>query len=574
MRRVCKIVPPYWVAAILVFSNIAPARADLPAPPPLPVFGSAVYNIAVANSSINSGMPANTGSADNAAAINAYITYCSTHGGGTVEIPSGTFLSGTLTMKSNVNLQLDGGSILRDTSINNKLITCSSGSNMQISGSGIIDGGATTTVGGTNLVDLRGVTTLAVLGVTIQNAGHEHLVPINDNNVTISGVTIADPGTLAANSGHYLANTDAIDFAGNNFLIKNCNISCGDDDIVAKPAGTACSNIVISGCTIGAGHGISVGGGSAKGLSNMVVTNCTMTGTDNGVRFKAADVPISDGDAGGGTTHPVKNVIFNNIKMTNVGNPIVIDSFYDNGSNNFPASPTDATHYPTAPAQLDATTPIWQNVAFENITATGSSNAGLLYGLNTAPSAMSGISFSNVSISANTHMSLWYGDGIDLSGLKITVPGSDGFANASPINGAFLSNLSNLALTPSLLPGDFDRNGQVTTGDVSAMLAALTDLSSFKSAKGLSDAQLEVLGDFNSDFRVDNSDLQSLLNQLASAVGGGSAAAVPEPASFWLLAVGGLLIYIYRSESVFVRRQRFHYRLPMQYNLCVVRSRI
>ena len=251
-----------------------------------------------------------------------------------------------------------------------------------------------------------------------------------------------------------------------------------------------------------------------------------------------------------------KNVIFNNIKMTNVGNPIVIDSFYDNGNNNFPASPTDATHYPATPAPFDATTPIWQNIAFENITATGSNNAGLLYGLNTTPNAMSGLSFSNVSISANTHMSLWYGDGIDLSGLKITVPGSDGFANASPIKGAFLSNLSNLALTPGLLPGDFDRNGQVTTSDVSAMLAALTDLSSFKSAKGLSDAQLEVLGDFNSDFRVDNSDLQSLLNQLAIAGGGGSAAAVPEPASLWLLAVGGLLIYIFRSESVFVRRQR------------------
>jgi polygalacturonase len=549
MRRMCKIVPPCWVPAILLLSNLGFARADLPAPPPLPVFGSAVYNIAVANPSINSGQPANTGSADNAVAINAYITYCSTHGGGTVEIPSGTFLSGTLTMKSNVNLQLDGGSILRDTSINNKLITCSSGSNMQISGSGIIDGGATKTVGSTNLVDLRGVTTLAVLGVTIQNAGHEHLVPINDNNVTISGVTIADPGTLAANSGQYLANTDAIDFAGNNFLIKNCNISCGDDDIVAKPAGTACSNIVITGCTIGAGHGISVGGGSAQGLSNMVVTNCTMTGTDNGVRFKAADVPLSDGDAGGGTTHPVKNVIFNNIKMTNVGNPIVIDSFYDNGSNNFPSSPTDATHYPTAPAQLDATTPIWQNIAFENITATGSNNAGLLYGLNTAPSAMSGLSFSNVSISANTHMSLWYGDGIDLSGLKITVPGSDGFANASPIKGAFLSNLSNLALTPSLLPGDFDRNGQITLADIPAMLAALADLNGFESTRGITDAQLEVLGDFNSDFRVNNADIQSLLSLLISAAGSGATEAVPEPASLWLFAAGSLLLIRLRNSA-------------------------
>ena len=163
---------------------------------------------------------------------------------------------------------------------------------MQISGSGIIDGGATTTAGGSNLVDIRGVNTLAILGVQIQNAGHEHLVPINDNNVTISGITISDPGTLAANGGRYLANTDAIDYAGNNFLIKNCNISCGDDDIVAKPASNAVSNVVITNCTIGAGHGISVGGGVAQGVTNMLVSKITMNGTDNGLRVKAADKPM------------------------------------------------------------------------------------------------------------------------------------------------------------------------------------------------------------------------------------------------------------------------------------------
>ena len=334
---------------------------------------------------------------------------------------------------------------------------------MQISGSGIIDGGATITAGGTNLVDIRGVNTLAILGVQIQNAGHEHLVPINDNNVTISGITISDPGTLAANGGRYLANTDAIDYAGNNFLIKDCNISCGDDDIVAKPASNAVSNVVITNCTIGAGHGISVGGGIAQGLTNMLVTKITMNGTDNGLRVKAADKPMTTGDAGGGLAHPLKNVTFKDITMTGVTNPIVIDSFYDNGNNNFPTSPTSSSSYSygvSTPVTVDGTTPIWQNIAFENITVTGSSNAGLIYGLNTSPSNLNGVTFSNVNISASKHMDLWFGTNLDLSGLSITVPPSDPYANASPVKGAFLSNLTNVTLTPKLIPGDFGRDGQ------------------------------------------------------------------------------------------------------------------
>src|SRR5271155_2857241 len=57
----------------------------------LPTFGSTVYNVTVANASINGGVAATTSSSNNATALNAYISYCSTHGGGTVEIPAGTF---------------------------------------------------------------------------------------------------------------------------------------------------------------------------------------------------------------------------------------------------------------------------------------------------------------------------------------------------------------------------------------------------------------------------------------------------------------------------------------------------
>jgi polygalacturonase len=551
------------LAGLIVAAWSDLALADLPAPPPLPSFPATTYNITVSNPTVGP-LTASAGSSDNAAAIQQFINYVSTHGGGHVEIPAGTFLSSQITMKSNVDLKLDSGAILRDIKVGTTspafgtLLKCTSGTNMQISGSGIIDGAAATEADKTsnNLVDLRGVTTLAILGVSIQNSSHFHLVPSNDTNVTISGVTISDPGTLAANGGQYISNTDGIDYSGNNFLIKNCNISDGDDDIVAKPAGNAVSNIVITGCTIGAGHGISVGSGLAHGLTNLIVTDCTMNGTDNGIRFKAHDAndpnaatnPVDTGSQGGGTANPLKNVVFKNITMTNVAHPIIIDSFYDSGSSKYPTSPTTTTNIPytyssSTPLAPGSTTPIWTNVIYENITATGASDAGLIYGLNittdgTTANAINGAAFSNVNISAGKHMDLWYGKNIDLSGLMITVPGSDAYANALPVHGARLYGLTNLTTgTPALVPGDFNRDGQFTIADMAAMQDALTRLGGFQSTGGLSDIQMDVLGDFNYDFKVTNADLQGLINQLANG-GSGAFSAVPEPSAIWLVTIG------------------------------------
>src|SRR3954469_23966865 len=56
---------------------------------------------------------ASTSSLDNSAAINAAITAANSAGGGTVVIPANTFLSGPITMKSNVNLYISAGAILQ-----------------------------------------------------------------------------------------------------------------------------------------------------------------------------------------------------------------------------------------------------------------------------------------------------------------------------------------------------------------------------------------------------------------------------------------------------------------------------
>jgi hypothetical protein len=82
-------------------------------------------------------------------------------------------------------------------------------------------------------------------------------------------------------------------------------------------------------------------------------------------------------------------------------------------------------------------------------------------------------------------------------------------------------------------PGDFDRNGQTNTADITEMLKALCDLPAYKTSRGLTEAGLLAIGDLNASGAVTNADIQSLLNLLS---GGGSIQTVPEPSGI-LLAV-------------------------------------
>jgi polygalacturonase len=564
-----------WIFAISCFfaaianSGWAAVPVILPAAPTLPTFGSAVYNVTVSNPSINGGTVASTGTTNNATAINAYITYCSNNGGGTVEVPAGLFKTGTLTLKSNVNLQVNSGATLQTSSAGATLITTSGSGlhDMGITGSGILDGNASSATGN-NLISLQNINRLLISGVTIENAGHEHLVPEKDTNVTINGININDHNTIinASNSTHtYLANTDGIDYSGSNFLIQGCNIADGDDDIVAKPASTACNNIVINNCTIASGHGISVGGGTAAGVSNMIIANCTFNpalGTDpsqNSVtyalRMKAEDGSdpnaSQSGDFGGGTSHPLKNVKFINITMTNVQRAIAIESFYD-GGDTFADTPNDTAFYTygpsgTAPTAISTTTPLWDNIAFENVTATATSNVLRINGLNiydpthpqpNAPvaNAIDGLSFSNVHLTGGSQFQLYYGADIDLSGLTVS-------NTTESLYG--LTNLTTGGVP--LLPGDFNRDGSVNAADIPAMMSALSDLSTYKATYGLSDSQFEVIADLNNDFVFNNADVQAFLTLLQTGLG--STSSVPEPGTFVLFAAGSGLILLCRRRG-------------------------
>ena len=107
--------------------------------------------------------------------------------------------------------------------------------------------------------------------------------------------------------------------------------------------------------------------------------------------------------------------------------------------------------------------------------------------------------------------------------------------------------------------GDLNRDGKVTTADVSVMLSALADTHAYLTAKNLTSQQWLEIGDLNHDGHVNNADVQSLISTLANnsksaAKNLSSTSVVPEPNSLVLALVAlAIIVASYRRLG----RRRF-----------------
>lgn len=389
--------------------------------PTLPVIPSGIFNVTAYGAT-------GDGVTDNTAAIQAAIAASDAAGGGTVELPpaAGAYLSGPITLSSNTNFQIDGGATLQALPFGTypksltapaHFITIASGAtNVELSGSGIIDGNgaawwasfnAGTISARPRLVQITKATNLLFTGITFRNSPNFHLAFSGaNNNVTIFGVTISAPGDSP--------NTDGMDVAGTNFLIQGCSVADGDDNIVAKPGSVFCRNLVIANCAFGTGHGVSIGGQTNVGLDGMTVMNCTFNGTDTGLRMKA------DPTQGG----PVQNVTFTNITMTNVTYPILFYSYYNQigspGGKSGSSQTTVAkvlTWNATPPNSLGTTTvPSWQNITVSNLTATGASGYSTIWGLPLANGLIANVTLDNVIITGGAGLELYDATNVQFTG--------------------------------------------------------------------------------------------------------------------------------------------------------------
>jgi polygalacturonase len=394
-----QILTTHWLKTIVIAAAMAASNHAALSAPTLPSIPSGTYNI--------TSYGASTGSANNATAIQNAINAASAAGGGTVQVPSGTFLSGPITLKSKINLNLASGATLKMLAYgtypgNTAFIDFGGQNNVKISGSGTIDGqgsawwtayNANHAVARPGVLNGNNCTVVQVTGIKLLNAPNVNIsFHYVCDQITVDHITITAPSTSP--------NTDGVDLEGSNFLFDSCNISCGDDMIAIVGSHVRSQYIVIQNCAFGTGHGCSIGSYTGNGVDHLTVNNCTFV-NGGGIRIKSSN------DRGG----TVQYLTYSNLKMTGVATPIWISEWYASD----PANPT------TAPTSTKtATTPIYKHILIQNLTATGASSGHNIYGR--PEQHVSDVVLDNVKITATTGMNIFYADGIVFkNGSSVTV---------------------------------------------------------------------------------------------------------------------------------------------------------
>lgn len=399
------------VVSLLFAGAVSAGAAGTPVQaPPLPVIPRATFDI-TRYGAVGDGQTLAT------AAIQKSIDAAAAAGGGTVRVPAGKFLTAPFTLASHINLHLERGAVIlvsddlaRYPVVNNRYqdsITVSDAQDVEISGPGVIDGqgAAWWSAFRANpamthrpyLIKISNCTRVLVADVTLRNSPMFHLVPQNCTDVTIRGIHIYAPANAP--------NTDGIDPSGWNFLIRDCAIDTGDDNIAIKPVAARVpgnKNFLIQDCNFLHGHGCSIGSGTAGGIEDLTVTHCTFDQTDSGIRIKTAR------DRGG----LLQNVTYENLTMKAVKNPIYIIDFYPERT-----APKDpATEKPES---VTARTPINKNIMIRNVTATDCPTAGTIRGLPELP--IEGVTLANVRISAKIGLKIYHARAVRFEKSKITV---------------------------------------------------------------------------------------------------------------------------------------------------------
>lgn len=296
-------------------SNMNPT----PSPPPLSPYENILEHGAIP------GCPA-----PQTEAVQSAIDSAAGRGGGTVFVPAGVYLIGTLFLRSHVTLHLDNGSVLKGSTDlsdypevnggfmdavgqnrNRCLLYAEKTVNTTISGRGTIDGS-----GGAFLheqdarpfmirfIDCRDI---HVTGVTLKDSPGWVSHYLGCENVFIHGISI---------QSHVNGNNDGIDVDScRRVRISDCDIDTGDDAVCIKSTrSTPSEDIVVTGCRISSVWGaLKLGTESAGDFRNIIFSNIVIRDTHGG----GLKLISMDGCR-------MENVLVENIIMDNVSGPIFL----------------------------------------------------------------------------------------------------------------------------------------------------------------------------------------------------------------------------------------------------------
>lgn len=269
-------------------------------------------------------------------ALQRGLDLCRDQGGGTLFVPAGTYLCGTLQIGSNTTLYLEMGArllscedpalypVICPTPFGNlpgqiqALLWAENAENVQVCGPGVIDGGHPEALSPADaaplrfrpaLVFFRSCRNVVFQDLTLQWSSFWTLHLLHCDDVRIQGVRIQ------ANLDRI--NADGIDPDGcRNVTISDCHIVSGDDSICIKSTeGRPCENIAISNCIVQTNCAALKIGTEAMGpIRNILFNNCVVRESSVALALYLKDGSIYE------------NMIFSNMTIESQSQfPILVD---------------------------------------------------------------------------------------------------------------------------------------------------------------------------------------------------------------------------------------------------------
>ena len=310
----------------------------------------------------------------NTSAIQQAIDTCSAQGGGTLNFPAGRYVTGTIQLKDNVTLHLDGDAVLLGSTnaadyrnvdpfiagdgipLGYALIVADGAKHVGVEGTGLIDGQGQAVKAAQKSYTVRPFlmrwlrcTDVTVKDVHLTNPGAWTLNFFQSRGITVERVTIRTRTTG-------LANNDGIDLDScEHVRIADCDIESGDDALCIKATSTVPSrDIVATGCKLSTTcNAIKLGTESIGDYSNIRISQCDVRDT------KMAGIAIYAVDG----AH-TEDISISDITMTAVTVPISLR--------------LGARLKTFREGDVKKTTGTLRNVTLKNIRATGVERIGIL----------------------------------------------------------------------------------------------------------------------------------------------------------------------------------------------------
>ena len=384
-------------------------------------------------------------------AVQQAVDACAAAGGGTVEVPAGTYVIGTVFLKSNVELHLSAGATLKGSASLADyhgytlpvygqnyygLLFTENAENVAITGQGAVDGNNAVFYDFTQAKTLDTATTR----YTRQKSNYRHVASgIGDGpvvphdrprqmvvfsvcqNVRVSNVSLLNSpfwtlhfadctgvtvSGIRLRSGMLVPNADGVDFTDcQNVTVSDCDIQAGDDALVVGGYNhhfeipgfhnlrRVSENVTITNCNLqSASSGIRIGYLDQNTVRNVTVSNCNITNSTRGINISLRD----EGS--------LENLIFSNIRIET---RLRTGDWWGNG---------EPIHLSAIRGNADTSVKLGRirNVQFNNITCRGE-NGILVYG--TAESPLEDVQFNNLRFDfVDSPLNAVAGGNVDLRG--------------------------------------------------------------------------------------------------------------------------------------------------------------